>query len=68
MKLHEQRDAYKLAVEVLEDRLKGLKASVERKMSMPYSNGERSNMVNAETDVLPELRSILHSLSELEVS
>lgn len=67
MKLHEQRDGLKTALDVTENRIHGLVASINRKMSMPYGDGERSNMVNAETDVLPELRSILDSLRELEI-
>lgn len=39
-----------------------MRATILRKMASPYGDGSRSNMVNAETDVLPRLNDILDTL------
>jgi hypothetical protein len=62
MRLNEQRDTLVEAVEDAGCELLGLRASILRKMAAPYGDGSRSNMVNAETDVLPRLTAILDRL------
>jgi len=43
--------------------LKYLRSAILRKMAAPYGDGSRSNMVNAETDVLPRLADIIETLA-----
>jgi hypothetical protein len=62
MRLNEQRDTLVEAIEDAGCDLIGLRASILRKMAAPYGDGSRSNMVNAETDVLPRLVTILDRL------
>lgn len=62
MRLNEQRDTLVEAIEDAGCELVALRSSILRKMAAPYGDGSRSNMVNAETDVLPRLVSILDRL------
>jgi hypothetical protein len=64
MKIHEQRNAFRSATKQTADNIRSLIASLQRKMSQPYGDGERSNMVNAETDVIPALWGMLHDLED----
>jgi hypothetical protein len=63
MRLNEQRDTLVEAIEDAGCDLIGLRSSILRKMAAPYSDGSRSNMVNAETDVLPRLADIIETLA-----
>jgi hypothetical protein len=62
MKLHQQRERLIDGILGASTDLKYLRSSILRKMAAPYGDGSRSNMVNAETDVLPRLASILDTL------
>jgi len=62
MRLNEQRDTLVEAVEDAGQDLIALRAAILRKMAAPYGDGSRSNMINAETDVLPRLTAILDAL------
>jgi hypothetical protein len=42
--------------------LKYLRSAILRKMAAPYGDGSKSNMINAETDVLPRINAILSGL------
>lgn len=55
MKLHTQRDL--LAATLADvDALAGMaQLNISRKIAAPYGDGSHSNMVNAETDILPHL-------------
>ena len=64
MRLNEQRDTLVEAIEDAGCDLIGLRSAILRKMAAPYGDGSRSNMVNAETDVLPRLVVILDSLQK----
>jgi hypothetical protein len=64
MRLNEQRDTLVEAVENAACDLIGLRSAILRKMAAPYGDGSRSNMVNAETDVLPRVVAILDRLQE----
>ena len=63
MRINEQRDCLRDHGSRAEIRIRSLIGSINKKMSMPYGDGSRSNMVNAETDVLPALHSILNDVS-----
>jgi len=62
MKLHEQRDHYVSALRAVYDDVHAARCSILRKIASPYGDGSRSNMVNAETDILPRLEEILRNL------
>lgn len=62
MRLNEQRDTLVEAIEDAGCELIGMRAAVLRKIAAPYGDGSKSNMVNAETDVLPRLTAILDTL------
>jgi hypothetical protein len=62
MRLNEQRDTLVEAIEDAGQDLVSLRAAILRKMAAPYGDGSRSNMINAETDVLPRLTAILDAL------
>jgi hypothetical protein len=62
MKLHEQREVLTAAVYDARRDLQAMHDSVRRKVAAPYGDGSKSNMVNAETDVLPRLMEIIRSL------
>jgi hypothetical protein len=64
MRLNEQRDTLVEAVEDAACDLIGLRSAILRKMAAPYGDGSRSNMVNAETDVLPRVVAILDRLQD----
>jgi hypothetical protein len=62
MRLNEQRDTLVEAIEDAGCDLIGLRSAILRKMAAPYGDGSKSNMVNAETDVLPRLVAVLDTL------
>ena len=62
MRLNEQRDTLVEAIEDAGQDLIAMRAAILRKMASPYGDGSKSNMVNAETDVLPRLTAILDAL------
>jgi len=64
MKLHEQRARLIDGIIGASTDLKYLRSAILRKMAAPYGDGLRSNMVNAETDVLPRLADIIKTLAE----
>jgi len=64
MKLHEQRERLIDGIIGASTDLKYLRSAILRKMAAPYGDGSRSNMVNAETDVLPRLADIIKTLAE----
>ncbi len=55
MKLHTQRNTLSATLTEIRSELRAMICSVDRKMRAPYSDGSRSNQVNASTDVLPRL-------------
>jgi len=63
MRLHEQRDNLKSRIKNAYNEIHGLKARIHRKVSMPYGDGSRSDMVNVNSDVLPALELILDILA-----
>jgi hypothetical protein len=63
MKLHQQRERLIDGILGASTDLKYLRSSILRKMAAPYGDGSRSNMVNAETDVLPRLADIIETLA-----
>ena len=63
MRLNEQRDRLVEGIENASIDLKYMRSAILRKMAAPYGDGSRSNMVNAETDVLPRLNDILDTLA-----
>ena len=63
MRLNEQRDTLVEAIEDAGCDLIALRLAILRKMAAPYGDGSKSNMVNAETDVLPRLNAILDTLA-----
>lgn len=63
MRIHEQRDRLIEAVRAAEGELRAMRSAVLRKIAAPYGDGSRSNMVNAETDVVPRLQSVLDLLT-----
>ena len=62
MRLNEQRDTLVEAIEDAGCDLIGLRSAILRKIAAPYGDGSKSNLINAETDVLPRLVAILDSL------
>lgn len=64
MRINKQRDTLVEAVEEVGCDLIAAIAAIHRKMVAPYPDGSRSNMINAETDVLPRLISIRDRLQE----
>jgi len=63
MKLHEQRERLIDGILGASTDLKYMRSAILRKMAAPYGDGSRSNMVNAETDVLPRVNDILDTLA-----
>ena len=63
MRLNQQRDALVNGILDASIDLKYFRSAILRKMAAPYGDGSRSNMVNAETDVLPRLNAILDTLA-----
>lgn len=64
MKLHERDKERGRLLDEIERKLKILKEHLHRKMAAPYDDGSTSNMVNAETDVLPEINGLIRDLSD----
>jgi hypothetical protein len=62
MRLNEQRDRLIEGIANASTDLTHMRAAILRKMAAPYGDGSRSNMVNAETDVLPRINDILDTL------
>lgn len=62
MKLHLRDKARGDLLNKLEEDIRDMKRDIERKMSAPYGDGSRSDMVNGNTDVLPRLDQMLKSL------
>ncbi|GAF85736.1 unnamed protein product [marine sediment metagenome] len=58
MRLCDQRDTLTEASRKAHSDIRALMTSIRRKMAMPYGDGTKTNMVNAETDVLPALYEI----------
>jgi hypothetical protein len=63
MRLNEQRDRLIEGIANASTDLTHMRAAILRKMAAPYGDGSRSNMVNAETDVLPRLADIIETLA-----
>jgi hypothetical protein len=63
MKLYEQRNTLRNGILDASIDLKYMRSAILRKMAAPYGDGSRSNMVNAETDVLPRLADIIETLA-----
>ena len=62
MKLNEQRDQLVEGIVNASIDLQYLRSAILRKMASPYGDGSKSNMVNAETDVLPQLGDLMETL------
>ena len=62
MRLNEQRNRLIDGIVDASADLKYFRSAILRKMAATYGDGSRSNMVNAETDVLPRLNDILDTL------
>lgn len=62
MRLNEQRKNLAEAIDRATCDLLYFRRAILRKMAAPYGDGSRSNMVNAETDVLPRINDILDTL------
>jgi hypothetical protein len=63
MRLNEQRERLIDGILGASTDLKYMRSAILRKMAAPYADGSRSNMVNAETDVLPRINDILDTLA-----
>lgn len=64
MRLSDQRRSMLAAIDKAGCELLSLRAGVLRKIASPYGDGSRSEMVNASTDVLPQLSRILIDLRD----
>lgn len=64
MRLNEQHDRLIDGIVDASTGLKYFRSAILRKMPAHYGDGSRSNMVNAETDVLPRINDILDTLTE----
>lgn len=64
MKLHEQRNQLAAAAEHAAQTISGMRGSIERKLMAPYPDGSRSDMINANTDILPLLAQIERDLTD----
>ena len=64
MRLNEQRDHLMNEIAQASSNLKFMRSAILRKMASPYGDGSRSNMVNAESDVLPQLEAVLDILRD----
>lgn len=62
MRLHEQRDRLEKNTNDAVLKILWLRENINRKIAAPYGDGSRSNMVNAETDILPQIEEILSTL------
>jgi len=63
MRLNEQRNRLIDGIVDASIDLKYFRSAILGKMAASYGDGSRSNMVNAETDVLPRLNDILDTLA-----
>ena len=63
MRLNEQRNRLIDGIVDASTDLKYMRSAILRKIAAPYGDGSKSNMVNAETDVLPRLNAILDTLA-----
>jgi hypothetical protein len=63
MRLNEQRERLIDGILGASTDLKYMRSAILRKIAAPYGDGSRSNMVNAETDVLPRLADIIETLA-----
>ncbi|CAB4169292.1 hypothetical protein UFOVP898_70 [uncultured Caudovirales phage] len=64
MRVHEQRDVAADAINDAIDRVKNLRCRVGYKIRQPYPDGSMSDMVNATSDVLPQLVEIIAILED----
>lgn len=64
MKIHEQATTAKAQLVETCEAVYALQAQLIRKIAAPYGDGSRSNMVNAETDILPQLAAIVNDLRD----
>lgn len=62
MRLNEQRDTLERGINQARVYAEMLKRRVSLKTLMPYGDGSRSDMVNANSDVLPGVRAIIATL------
>lgn len=65
MKLHTQRDTLHAGLTDLHAEIRDMICRIDRKMRAPYSDGTRSNQVNASTDVLPTLYDMRREIDRL---
>ncbi len=65
MKLHTQRDTLHAGLTDLHGEIRDMICRVDRKIRATYTDGTRSNMVNAETDVLPTLYDMRREIDRL---
>ena len=65
MKLHTQRDTLHAGLTDLHGEIREMICRVDRKIRAPYGDGTRSNLVNAETDVLPTLYEMRREIDRL---
>lgn len=63
MRLNEQRERLIDGIVDASTDLKYFRSAILRKIAATYGDGSRSNMVNAETDVLPRINDILDTLA-----
>lgn len=64
MRIHEQAQKRKEALNQIKEELEHFKISVDRKMRQPYGDGSRDKMVNGETDVLPRIEQLLQMVND----
>ena len=64
MRLNHQRDRLIQGTVEACHAVTHLRRAIINKMNSPYGDGSKSNMVNAETDVLPRLNELLTTLIE----
>ena len=64
MRLNHQRDRLIQGTVEACHAVTHMRSAIIAKMNSPYGDGSKSNMVNAETDVLPRLHEILNTLVE----
>jgi hypothetical protein len=62
MRLNEQRDTLLAAVDDASRLIHELRCRVLRKTTQPYGDGSRSDVVNVNSDVLPQLVEVLDRL------
>ncbi len=65
MRLHKQRDTLHAGLTDLHREILDMICRVDRKIRAPYTDGTRSNLVNAETDVLPTLYEMRREIDRL---